>query len=257
MTTEQMFQGARTEPMAVGREFMARGFRGVGFPGPKPPRDPNQPKSELGKRYAQWLEGFDEGFRYWTEKIEQEYRRAFNLIDELELDENSIVEANSLLVLEKTGEISEKAYKASGLFVSAVYNKVNPITLIFDIDAPDIDCIGYRFNGFLVNKGKVGDLFGESAAGPVINNGETGDWFGYSAAGPVINNGEAGDWFGWYAKGPVIAIEEPTGYRYLSNSERVLKPADCARIPELKKYIGSIGKKTKAFQRRFFGTIFA
>ncbi len=130
--------------------------------------------------------------------------------------------------------------------------------------------IGYKFEGVLVNTGKVGDMFGENSNNLLINNGEAGDWFGKFSRGPVTNNGKARPWFGAYSKshvinngeagynfgvftkingGHVIAITEPEDYGYSSSMfGRLLTSSECKRIPELKQYIEELSKITKAIK---------
>ncbi len=297
------------------RENLARKFHPAGFEQPEDKRGYEQPENELGKRYLEWVKSFDENFDYLDEHIEKEYQRAVGLVGDLVVP---LDEANALLVDDY--KRPEKARKASGLFVSAVYNKLKLDKFIFDLDT-DIDFIGYRFQGLIVNNSGVGNCFGWIAKGPVVNNGKTGNgfgsgakghvvnngsvgnelgrcangivinngnagnWFGqfaknlivnngnagdelgWSANGPVVNNGEAGHWFGeWVSspvvnngevgggfgfnsKGLVVAIVEPKSYYSvrgsLGSAKRILKPEDCAKIPELKEYIDSIGERTR------------
>ncbi len=236
------------------RESLARKFRPAGFEQPEDKRDYVKPRAELKEAFDKWVNG---------ETYLKTYRRACELIRHI--GEVSYKEANSLLVDFKP---KKRGQEDDGLFVSACYNQSTEHVIVFDVDAPQINHIGYRLrkDRILINNGNVDGCFGVASFGTVINNGETGDWFAQESSGAVINNGdtgdycavhssvlainngEAGDWFAEDSYGTVIATVKSKRYRYLKNAKRVLKPADCAKIPELKNYLDELRDLSKSIK---------
>ena len=133
-----------------------------------------RPKDPLYKAFEGWLNDLT------NVRLEQDYLAAVRLVSDVSATPE---DANALLVSVSDRVEDDNRIRKAGLFASAVYNRIKPDKLVFDVDAEDINFIGYRFEGLLVN------------------NGEAGNWFGQFANGLVVNNGKAGDWFGWNADG--------------------------------------------------------
>ncbi len=124
------------------RESLSRKFKPAGFEQPDRSRrnHTKPPESELGKGYTEWMKGFY--VNRWGIDKEKEYNRAVELVKDLNV---SIDETNALLIVDCDGY--ERARGASGLFVSAVYNKLGLDKLILDIDALDIDFYRLQISG--------------------------------------------------------------------------------------------------------------
>jgi len=231
------------------RESLARGFKPAGFEQPEDKRDYVKPRRELQKAFYQWVDELPD-YLDW----EVEYNKVCELISPL--GEVSYKEANSLLAGFKP---KTKGQKEAGLFISACYTHSPEGIIVFDLDAPEIYCIGYKTNKNIFNNGKVGaffalessglsvnnseceDYFAMKSSGVVINNGESKSWFVEGSSGIAVNNWECGNWFADNSSGLAITVKEPKSYGRKEES-RIIKPADCDSIPELRKYLDELSE---------------
>lgn len=105
--------------------------------------------------------------------------------------------------------------------------------------------------GIFVNLGKIKDFSTKNKEGAFINFGqisqnhfgEVGENLIGTNKSLVINCGEAGDGFGDQARGIVIDVNKPEGYGWLKRAKLLLRPEDCAQIPELTNYLNNLKEK--------------
>ncbi len=221
-------------------ESLARRFRPAGFEQPEGFRKNYvKPRAELQYTFDRWVNGLPEN--WYKINTGEEYNKACELVKPI--GEIPYREASSLLAGSKSESLAQRR---AGLFVSACYNQSPEQIIAFDTDAPEINLIGYRLgeNRVLVNNGKVGNWFASRSSGVIVNNGESGVWFCYNSSGIVLNNGESGDLFGYNSSGILIALQEPKSYGHKEKG-RIIKPADCDRIPELKKYLEELSETAR------------
>ncbi len=242
------------------RESLARKFHPVGFEQPENSRKNYvKPRAELQEAFDRWVEELPETYLHF-EKAENQYKKACKSTQPL--GEIPYRESNSLLA-----DFNPKTYgqKEVGLFISACYIHSPEQTIIFDLDAPEIEYIGYKTNKNIFNNGKVGNwfayassglsvnngdcggVFARDSSGLVVNNGECGNWFAQRSSGPAVNNGECGDCFASYSSGLAITIKKPKSYGYREKG-RTIKSADCDRIPELRKYLEELCDLTRGIK---------
>ena len=203
------------------RESLARKFKPAGFEQPEGSRKNYiKPRKELQEAFDKWVEELPEVLPD-RDDSEEQYKKACELIDPI--GEIPYREANSLLA---DFNPKTKGQIEAGLFISACYTHSPEDTIIFDLDAPDIACIGYKTNK------------------NIFNNGEVGNWFAWNSSGLSVNNGECGDGFASYSSGLAIAVKEPKSYGYKEKG-RMIKPEDCDRISELKIYFEELCEITR------------
>ena len=206
------------------RESLARKFHPAGFEQPEGSgKNYVKPRAELQEAFDRWMKELPDNIPSWEES-EAQYKIACESIQPL--GEIPYRESNSLLA---DFNPKTEGQKEAGLFISACYTHSFEDAIVFDVDAPEIDCIGYRTNKNIFNNGKVGAFFASFSSGL------------------SINNGECGDWFAWYSSGFVIAIKEPEGYGWKGEG-RTIRPADCERIPELKRYMEELSEITRSIK---------
>ena len=172
------------------RENLSRKFHPAGFEQPEGSRKNYvKPRIELQEAFDKWV---DELPKYINseDEIEEKYNKACKLIKPLVKIQYR--EANSLLVDFKP---KTNIQRVAGLFISACYTHSPEDTIIFDMDVPEIEFIGYRTKKNIFNDGKVGKGFVCMASGLVVNNGECRDEFAREFSGLAVNNGNCGDWF--------------------------------------------------------------
>ena len=148
------------------RESLARRFKPAGFEQPEGSRkDYTKPRDELCDAFYRWMRELPEALDHMSAYVQ--YGKARKLIEPL--GEIPYMEANALLAGFKP---KTKVESVAGIFISACYNKSSERVIIFDLDAPEIKCIGYNLgeNRVLVNNGEVGDYFGSGSQGIAINN---------------------------------------------------------------------------------------
>ena len=90
--------------------------------------------------------------------------------------------------------VDDSALLNSGLFLSALYNKLRNTHIIYNHQTP-INHLAYELNQkktFEVN-GTAGNYCGWDASGEVVINGTAGDYCGWGASGVVLINGAAGN----------------------------------------------------------------
>ncbi len=232
------------------RESLARRFRPAGFEQPENSRrNYVKPRRELQYIFDRWVEEISNTIFDWCISEEQ-YNKAFELVKPL--GEIPYREANSLLA---DFNPKTEGQKEAGLFVSACYTHSPENTIIFDLDAPEIHCIGYGTNKNIVNNGKVGKWFARGSSGLSVNNGECGNFFANLSSGLSIKKENRLDWFSAKSSGLVIVIEESKGY-WIVKKDRTIKPVDCERIPGLKEYLDELGNLTKAIKDEESAKIF-
>ncbi len=207
------------------RESLARRFHPAGFEQPEGSRKSYvKPRRELQDAFDKWI-GELGNDAYFKRPVL--YQKAQKLIEPL--GKIPYMEANSLLVDFKPKNSSQMD---AGLFVSACHNQSPEQVIVFDLDAPKIDCIGYKF--------------GEKRV--LINNGNIGNMVGDLSSGLVVLNGKSDGYYGSYVLGTLIRMQYPENYAVLSKECQVLWPSNCERIPELKKYMGDLKDATKAIK---------
>ena len=241
------------------RESLARRFRPAGFEQPEGSRrNYVKPRAELQNAFDQSVGELPNDVSYLiSAEVRKQYKKACGLVQPL--GEIPYREANSLLA-----DFNPKTngQKEAGLFISACYAHSPEDIIIFDLDAPEIDCIGYKTNKNIFNDGKVGDLFAIKSSGLAVNNGECGDFFAqassviavnngecgegfaYGSSGLSVNNGECGSYFASWSSGLAIAVKEPKRYGWREKG-RTIKPADCDRIPKLKQYLEELSENSR------------
>ncbi len=252
------------------RESLARKFKPAGFEQPEHSRKNYvEPRRELQEAFYQWLRD-----SISLREDEIEYDKACKLIKPI--GKIPYREANSLLF-----DFDPKTAREMdvGFFISACYNQSPEHVIIFDLDAPEIDDIGYMLgeNKVLVNSGKLRFLTGYRSSGTVVNNGEfdrescvessgvviNNGWsdvlFGAGSSGIVLNAGEIQIGFGGSSSGIVIGLKKSYDYGTPRRNGRILKPADCDRIPELKNYLEELSEISRNIKdddsaRRFIET---
>ncbi len=207
------------------RENLARKFHPAGFEQPEGSRrNYRQAPEKLQKTFYRWVDELPESLP--TIGVTQfHYKKAVQSLEDF--GEISALDANSLVIGFKP---KTKGQKEAGLFISACYTHSPEEIIVFDADAPEIGWIGY------ITKKNI------------FNNGRVGDWFAYDSLGLVVNNGECGDGFAAYSFGFVIAVKEPKSYGYCVSDTNVLKPTDCDRIPELKRYMEELRDLSKSIK---------
>ena len=237
------------------RESLARRFRPAGFEQPEGSRrNYVKPRAELQEAFDLWVDGLPTHLEFYDERVREQYERAKKMIRRF--GEIKYKEANSLLVGFKP---KTDGQKDAGLFVSSCYTHSPEKIIVFDLDASEIDHIGYRTNknifnngkvrnwfalnssGLAVNNGECGDGFAREYSGTAVNNGECAAWFALNSSGLAVNNGECGDGFAWEYSGLAVAVKEPEGYGHRVKG-RTIQPAGCNSIPELKKYMEELSE---------------
>ncbi len=246
------------------RENLARKFHSAGFEQPEGSRKKYvKPRAELQKAFYKWVKELPNDHDYDWKETEKQHRKALSLISYFHSIEPE--ETNSLIA----GFNPEtEGQREVGLFISACYTKSLEPVIIFDNGSDEIvDYIGYRLpkgkvlvnngiagcwfakysSGIAINNKSGGVLFGSGSSGIAINNGEIENHFANCSRGIAINNGDVGMWFANSSSGIVIAIDEPKSYGDAPEA-KVLKPTDCERIPELKKYLDELHDLTKSIK---------
>ncbi len=228
------------------QESLARKFHPAGFEQPEGSRKNYvKPRAELQEAFDKWVDGLPNYSLALDDDSEKEYKKACELVQSI--GEIPYREANSLLA-----GFKPKTYGQSGvgLFISACYNQSPEPVIIFDVDAPEINLIGYGLeeNKILVNKGKVGDYFGRSSSGILVNNGKIEWLFSIFFSGIIINNDEALDLVGYWSGGTIVGLREPKDYGYLLGGGIILKADGSMGIPKLKNYLEELAEITMAIK---------
>jgi len=226
------------------QEALARRFRPAGFEQPEGSRQNyTKPSPELQEAFYRWI---DELLSYEDFVLTEQEKRAQELLRPLE--EIPYREANALLTGFKPKIRSERK---AGLFISACYTHSPEDAIVFDLDAPEIDFIGYGFgkNRVLINKGKTGDWFAQQSSGTIINNGAVWHSSWQSSSGIFINNGLTGWGFGsgslGYSNSGILIDLKNTKALCLPNYTTY---KECDRIPEIKEYLEELGEITKSIK---------
>ena len=240
------------------RESLARKFHPAGFEQPEGSRKNYvKPRAELQYAFDKWVDELPVPLFDGDE--EDQYKKARELVQPL--GKIPYREANSLLINfePKTQEDEEEGHPV-GVFISACYNQSSEQVIVFDLDAPEINFIGYNLGKpkVLVNNGKAGNNFGtgnsakfhrKPFSGFVINNGEVGYNFGAYSYGILMNNGKAGTNFGHNTSGLVMMLRNPKHYEPgIWEDCRVLELADCDEVPELKIYVTELRELSKTVE---------
>lgn len=230
------------------------------------------------REYIKPSDGLVDAFGKWRERCASppHREREFYYTLACELVKNlrpSLPEANALLI-ENQGRGRKPAL--TGLFISALYNRLPDTNIIFDLELETpFEYLGYRLPegkrlinygncgscvGFyasaaaIVNYGKAGQQMGSAnsslvincgeagyfmgqTSGLVINYGKAGRDMGWLAKGLVINCGEAGRRMGHKASGSVIAVRKPERFGTVKQAKLVLREKDCAKLPEFREYL--------------------
>jgi hypothetical protein len=80
-----------------------------------------------------------------------------------------------------------------GIFVSAGYQCLPEKEIIYDLDTPGLDGLGFLLHGkHLIIEGRAGDNVGECMVGRLTNNGELGGNAGIDMIGHFMNHGTLG-----------------------------------------------------------------
>jgi hypothetical protein len=161
--------------------------------------------------------------------------------------------------------LSHEHFRTTGLFLSALYNKLRMPIIFYEHDTPDIANVGYEYWGILVNMGHIGDYASHYQRGVTINLGTAGCAFGTGARGVInlgvsgnscaelcngiiINDGEAGSDFAGDARhAKVIVMQEPASYDYKGADLIAPTPAIGTFIKELRAY----ALQPAAFAKRY------
>jgi len=170
----------------MARELMGYKFKGSGHEVPEEKRKFDQ-NGGLARVFLAYLDSFGKT------KLEPSV-----LIKDLEA---SVEEMHSIL---PAFQDHKRFCEATGLFISAVYNKVPDTQIVFDVKLDvRLSEIGIKLakNKTLINRATVNDI-GAHSEGTIINEGDV-EYVGFGNAGNIINLGTAGH-LGIYASGKVI-----------------------------------------------------
>jgi hypothetical protein len=194
-------------------------------------------ESKLCKVFEKWLDELDDSWDFWN----RNYNKAVNMLKNIK---PTVDEAHSALIAYQ--DHPRINIEHAGLFLSAVYNRVPDMLIVFDVDLDTpIDCLGYKLGKgkVLVNYCKVGWWMGREASGVVVNYGKCGNFMGSRASGVVVNCGNVEYRMGENASGKIIAIKNPKSFGNLKYAKLVLDEDDCRKIPELVKYFDELKAK--------------
>lgn len=126
--------------------------------------------------------------------------------------------------------------RRAGLFLSALYSKMDEKDIIFDLDAGKVDFIGYNLKGKrLVNRGEAGNWMG-GYAGSVVNFGSGGDGMG-GYADLILEAGKSRS-VGWVKEGAVVVCLNEV--KIWNDGGKVITPRQCGEMRELVEYVERI-----------------
>jgi len=165
-------------------EAMAYKMQPAGHEEPQKRRKYEKTEAAPIQAFVKWLDAVPR----MDENEEFEYKRAQTLLTKKSY---SIEDVNALLLNSQGHPNFEK----SGLFISAMLNKLKEKTIIFDLSLDTkIEYLGYRLSKdrILISKVPTGSSFGSDTEGVVINESETGFFMCHLAEGLGINYGKAG-----------------------------------------------------------------
>ncbi len=211
------------------QESLARKFHPAGFDQPEGSRrNYVRPRRELQYAFDKWLNELTEHSPVWKDR----YEKACESV--MPIGEIPYREANSLLAdfNPKTSDQIE-----AGLFISACYIHSPESTIIFDLYAPQIWCIGYKTNK------------------NIFNNGIVGKYFAFLSSGLSIDNDECGVFFALRSSGIALGATGPRGYGHIKIG-RTIKPAHWHGIPELKTYFEELRDVTNLIKDNESAKIF-
>lgn len=210
---------------------LAYKFKGAGHDEPERKREYVEPDSRLSEAFEKWAATL-------VFNHEKDYERAVELLEGIDA---TVEEAHSLLIKYQ----DHKEIRQSGMFISAIYNKVPEKVIIYDLDVP-VDFLAFKLNAkTFINNGTTKNNMGIYAQGNIINNGATYDQMGAYAKGNIINNGTTGAYLGVCAKGNIInngTTDYAMGLEVKGNIINIGKAPvkKTTSIPELKQYLDNL-----------------